>query len=160
MDQRIVRATKEHRAFVLSTWLRSKWQLVKDEITHKTFIDGEQALAEERFAAGLVWIHTEDGYSVNGWVSGVRDSLDTTVDGVLLRKGSYRLLHYVYVAPELRGMGLGRKLVTQAIGVKPEVLLCPRKLKVLLCKESKSPEQTKRFMSCLGTYNPYRIKEI
>jgi len=126
----ISRAEKEHRAFVLSTWVRSAWQMVKKDVPYETFMSYEPRLAELRFESGHVWVDTEDGYSINGWVAGDPDK---------------NLLFHVYVAPELRGFGLGTKLIS-VIGEKPEVIRCPR-----LNRVSKLP---------LGPLNPYLLLQL
>jgi ribosomal protein S18 acetylase RimI-like enzyme len=128
----IIPARKEHRSFVLSTWIRSYREAFSKDLSYDTIHENESKFAEEAFDSGLVFVDTSDGYSINGWVCGVHDKVS--------------VLHWVYVPPELRGMGVASKLIQETLGSKPEVSRCPRS-----AKNSKLP---------VGRWNPYRIREI
>jgi len=128
----ITEAKREHRSFVLSTWVRSYRDAFSKELQYDLIVKRESKFAEEAFDAGLVFVDTSDGYSINGWVCGVYERPS--------------LLHWVYVPPELRGMGVASNLIKEILGSKPEVSRCPKVL-----RNSKLP---------VGRWNPYRIMEI
>lgn len=133
----ILVADHRHRSFVLSTWVRS--------VVDSTDVDlaivhaYEPKVAEANYDAGNIWVETSDGYAIHGWVCCLKP-----------KDGKPGLVHWVYVPPELRGLGVATKLILETVGVSPEVSKC------LKSRKAKSPRKSKLP---LGKYNPYRVSD-
>lgn len=94
----LVPAESQHRSFLLSTWLKSyRPQARKDGISE--YYDRHEAeIAESRWEDCFV-LTDEDGFTVYAWVCGYPGSL-----------------YHVYVVPELRNVGVARRLIEHACG--------------------------------------------
>lgn len=105
----IVDADERHRSFIIATWVRSYMgdckKMFVSSCSYPVFTSadcyhfGESKLAERFWSNAKVLVSGEDSYTVYGWV---------------VANGSC-LLH-VYVPPEFRRRGLGRRLVEEALG--------------------------------------------
>jgi len=160
----IVKAEKIHRAFVLSTWVRS--YVDATPLDKSIVLKSEPRRAEIAFDTGSVWVDTSDGYTVNGWVCGVRGAFvsngskyateeeaeDHNDRYCMTHSGEWRdgLLHWVYVPPELRNLGMGTKLILETVGSNPEV--------TSQCRKKRSSAHKTSLP--LGRFNPYRMWEF
>lgn len=108
----IIKATEEHRAFILATWVRSyesssrRLQVAGMRLSAETYRVGESALAESRWPISRVVVSQDDAYTIHGWVCGEAPSA---------AGGPGRLWH-VYVPPNLRGSGVAKGLVESVCG--------------------------------------------
>lgn len=94
----LVRATEEHRSFILSTWVRSYESQARRQGFGQFYSKHEPAVAESRW--GDCWVLTDSGgYTVLGWVCGNEGQL-----------------WHCYVAPELRRVRIATRLIEQACG--------------------------------------------
>jgi GNAT superfamily N-acetyltransferase len=99
---------------------------------YSTIHRNEVAFAERAFDAGMVFIETSDGFSVNGWMCA--------------KWSSPKCLHWMYVPPELRGMGVGSHMISEILGKGVEV--------------SRWPESMRKSSLPVGRWNPYRMLEV
>lgn len=90
--------TASDRRFVVPTWAQgARWRgLSKDE---------RFARVDRTLAAGCRVVVLANGPTVHAWAAGA--------DGKLF---------YAYVPPELRGEGLGRRVITSLLGAYPDVV--------------------------------------
>lgn len=100
----VIPATQDHRSFILSTWIRSYEPYIRRLIVAGMSVRGEDYRNGESRAAERHWessrvVTGDDGYTVHGWVCGHPGTL-----------------FHVYVAPQLRGGGLGKGLVEVVSG--------------------------------------------
>lgn len=127
----IIQANQQHRSFVLSTWIRSYRDAYLGPISYNDIHKYESKFAEQAFELGMVFVQSSDGFTVNGWVCG--------------KITSPQVLHWVYVPPELRGMGVASSMIRDIYGkIHPQVSRCPR-------RNSKLP---------ISRWNPYLVLEL
>lgn len=94
----VVRATEQHRSFIIATWVKSYRQHAKKLGWGAFYDEHEPKIAESRWADSLV-VTDEGGFTVYAWVC---------------EDGS--VLHHAYVAPELRRLGVTTALVAPGGG--------------------------------------------
>lgn len=95
---RLVRATPEHRSFILGTWVKSYRSQARKENFGGYYDKYEPGIAESRWED--CWVATdEDGYTVYAWVCGETGNL-----------------WHVYVVPELRRKGVADSMILHACG--------------------------------------------
>lgn len=95
---RLVKADREHKSFILSTWLRSYRPTARKRGFSEFFGEYEGAIAESRWEDAVV-ATDESGFTVYAWVCAYPGEL-----------------HYVYVGPELRGIGVAKGLIHHVAG--------------------------------------------
>lgn len=93
----IVKASGEHRNFILGTWVKSYRSHAREQSILEQYNRHEPAIAESRWVDCLVV--TDDGFTVHAWVCGC--------DGQLW---------HVYVVPELRKLRIATRLIEHACG--------------------------------------------
>lgn len=97
-DLPIAPPQQQHRAFILSTWMKSYEAMARKNGWGQFYKEHEPKIAESRWRDG--WVVTDDdGYTVHGWVCGY--------DGKLW---------HVYVVPQLRRCRIGTRLIEFATG--------------------------------------------
>jgi GNAT superfamily N-acetyltransferase len=94
----IVRATSEHRNFILGTWVKSYRAQARDQGILAQYNEYEPAIAESRWMDCLV-VTDDTGFTVHAWVCG--------------RDGQ---LWHCYVVPELRRLRVATRLIEYACG--------------------------------------------
>ena len=94
----VVAATKEHRSFILSTWVKSYKGKARDQGIAGAYDAHEPAIAESRWMDCLV-VTDDTGFTVHAWVCG--------------RDGQ---LWHCYVVPELRRLRMATRLIQLACG--------------------------------------------
>lgn len=94
----IVPATKAHRSFILSTWVKSYRHLARDQGITGFYDEYEPPIAESRWMDCLV-VSDDTGFTVHAWVCG--------------RNGQ---LWHCYVVPELRKLRVATRLIERACG--------------------------------------------
>lgn len=94
----IVRATKAHRSFILSTWVKSYRHQAREHGFGGFYDEYEPAIAESRWMDCLV-VSDDTGFTVHAWVCG--------------RDGQ---LWHCYVVPELRKLRVATRLIERACG--------------------------------------------
>lgn len=95
----LVPASEQHKAFIISTWIRSYAGNARRDGYGKLYDKHEPAIAESRWSDCLV-ATDEDGYTVYAWVCGDLD-------------GS---LYHAYVVPELRRIRVATRMIEVACG--------------------------------------------
>ena len=98
----LVKATDEHRSFILSTWVKSYESQARRQGFKEFYARHEPALAERLWPACTV-VTDDSGYTVHAWVCASRGSL-----------------YHCYVVPELRKLRIATRLIEYA---------CPEGLK-------------------------------
>lgn len=107
---RLVPAQKEHRSFILSTWVKSYAPTVRryrafvldgtaHPIHYDTYMEEEPLVAEANWESSLVAVDMDDSFVIHAWVCG----------------SPGKLLH-VYVPPPLRQKGIARALIKEQCG--------------------------------------------
>lgn len=99
----ILKASSEHKSFIISTWLKSYENQARKQSIKEFYSSHEPAIAESLWSSCAV-VSDESGYTVHAWVCG-ND------------KGQ---LWHCYVAPELRKLRVATRLIEYA---------CPNGLK-------------------------------
>lgn len=94
----VVAATKEHRSFILSTWVKSYKGRAREQGISGPYDAHEPAIAESRWMDCLV-VTDDGGFTVHAWVC-----------------GSNGQLWHCYVVPELRGLRIATRLIEMACG--------------------------------------------
>jgi len=131
----IQNATKDHRSYILSTWVKSYEAEARRvvcgtasggylHIPHDVYRSGESATAERHWEKSKV-VTSDDGYTIHAWVCAEPGAL-----------------WHVYVPPTLRGGGVARELVEAYAG------------KVYMVSKP-WPKHTPGLHNV--TYNPYMI---
>lgn len=95
---RLVQASPEHKAFIISTWVKSYRGTARRAGYGKLYDLHEPQIAESRWADCLV-ATDEDGYTVYAWVCGSNGDL-----------------HHCYVIPELRRLRVATRMIEAACG--------------------------------------------
>lgn len=131
----VIPAGKEHRSFILSTWVRSSWEDVKrtePSLSYGVFIANEPKIAEKAFAKGYcyVLVSDEDHRVIISWAC-----VETPVSG-------NPVVHWAYVPPEFRGERITTAVLKSVLGLDYGLLETSR---------DASCELAKRFI-----YNPYK----
>lgn len=94
----VAAADDSHKAFIISTWLRSYRPVARKYGYEDLYNRNEPAIAESRWQDCFV-VTDEGGYTVYAWVCAEQGSL-----------------YHVYVVPELRNIGVARELIRFAAG--------------------------------------------
>ncbi len=89
----IVLAGSEHRAFILSTWVKSYEGLARKQGLKGFYTKHEPAVAEAHWARCSV-VTDDAGYTVHAWVCSVSGAL-----------------YHCYVVPELRKLRIATRLI-------------------------------------------------
>lgn len=101
----VIKATDEHRSYILSTWVKSyetfarRLLLSGMRLPQELYRSGESRLAENKWNLSSVVTSPGDSYAIHGWVCGEPGRL-----------------YHVYVPPQLRGCGVARALVESTVG--------------------------------------------
>jgi hypothetical protein len=103
-------ADESHKAFVLSTWINSYRSMARKLGWGRFYDSHEPRRAEDMFSGGAVRVLTDpsDEYVVYGWVCCIGKSL-----------------FHVYVAPELRRIGVANAMIQLVAGEDDVVLAKP-----------------------------------
>ncbi len=105
----VVQANDSHRAFILSTWVRSYevparlLRVAGMPIGRDTYHSGESRVAERHWRQSKVVVG-EDGYTIHAWLC-----------------GEHGKLWHVYVPPKLRRHGIAKCLTEHYCGKQYEV---------------------------------------
>lgn len=105
----LIRALPEHKAYIISTWVKSYAGLNRKQRTvlngsaatvrSEDFTTGEAQIAERLWEKTYVVSGKEDTFTVNGWLCG--------------EKGR---VYHAYIPPDLRRMGIFASLCRQVAG--------------------------------------------
>lgn len=95
---RVIPADSRHRNFIIGTWLKSYAPNARRQGIITFYDAHEPRIAETRWQDCLV-LTDDDGYTIHGWVCGVRGKL-----------------WHVYVVPELRRIRVATRLIELACG--------------------------------------------
>lgn len=98
----VVTAQKQHRSFILSTWMKSYKGQAREQGIAGPYDAHEPAVAESRWMDCLV-VTDDTGFTVHAWVCG--------------RDGQ---LWHCYVVPELRRLRVATRLIEAACGTLKE----------------------------------------
>lgn len=90
---------QHHRSYIISTWVRSYWDIQKGGLRQQVYLENEPKIAEASapYATCLA----------------LSDSPETLVAWCVGKRG---LLHYLYVTKGLRGRGIGTWLAEKVCG--------------------------------------------
>lgn len=94
----LTKAAPTHRNFILSTWLKSYRPQARKDGIQEYYNTYEPAIAESRWQDCHV-LSDESGFTVYAWVCAYPGQL-----------------HHVYVIPELRHIGVARRLIEAIAG--------------------------------------------
>lgn len=126
-------AEEAHKPFILSTWYRSAnalRQASHPQVSYAVFQKEQPLITEALWNRAFCLRSEEGGEEIHGYIVGLADM---------------KLLHYAYVAPPLRRLGLANVMVEAMFGPSSPISL-----------SHPWPFRMKASWS----YNPYRIKEI
>lgn len=94
-------------AFVMSTWMRSYAGRVQGIVRKDVFHEHHRRLAERLIASERVTVACSP-------------TSETTIHGWCCTGNASPVLHYAYVPPELRRVGLAREMIRSSLGAYPE----------------------------------------
>ena len=111
---KLVPANKDHRSFILSTWVKSYSPTVRRQRTmvldgvshiihHSTYLAEEPKCAERLWEKSKVLTDPEDPYVIHGWVCGEEGKL-----------------WHCYVPPLLRSKGMAMAMIGHVCGLNLE----------------------------------------
>lgn len=106
----LTKAAPTHRNFILSTWLKSYRPQARKDGIQEYYNTYEPAIAESRWQDCHV-LSDESGFTVYAWVCAYRP-----VSGSTQRSAVPGQLYHVYVIPELRHIGVARRLIEAIAG--------------------------------------------
>lgn len=118
----------DDRAFVLATWVRSYEPRTHGSVRRDVYLEHQGKLAERLLEASPLIIACSPSH-------------ESTIHGWCCADNALAVLHYAYVPPALRGLGLARSLILASFGAyRPRIETSHR-----------WPWASTRFV-----YNPYR----
>lgn len=98
----IIPATKAHRSYILSTWVKSYVSVVRNghaNVDLSIYLREEPKVAEALWHKSLVISGENDPFIIHGWIC-----------------SEPNILHFVYIPPELRGKGIAKALTYHYAG--------------------------------------------
>jgi hypothetical protein len=98
----VIKASAEHRSFILSTWVRSYAGTARKFMKREAHLKGDAPIAERLWDQSVVV--SSDGFAIQAWMCGIGC-----------------VLHHCYVIPELRRNGIMSALTRNLLGDTVEV---------------------------------------
>lgn len=108
----LVPAEKTDRAFVISTWVKSYLPTARKKLAVEdaVYFDNHPKIAERLWDRAMVLRDEDDGSAIMAYVVVDENSV----------------VHYIYIVPELRGMGLVDVLIKAVVGAETPVIVSHR----------------------------------